>query len=383
MPGAPRRGTSRVPAISRPNGTPDGQAVSQPRHCTHVSMKPTNASSTGAPCSTARIAAMRPAGEAAPRRSPGRSGSAAGTARSPRRWRGRRRRGPAGSAPASPRRPARVEPAGRVEGGLQPAVQVDHHRVERPAPGRAARRARCPRRPRPRSGPSPRPAGQAAQLRGAQRPAVGRQLGRSVGVDRPRPAAACASTSSGWPSRQAHVVVPSHSSAVGRCSRASASNGSAAGRDPPLVGGERAGAQHHLADEGEGAERADQQPAQVVAADVLHRRAAGRHDRARRGDRPAPRARCRAPARSRGGAPRCGRPPAPRRPSRRASRAGRRSGRARRARRRGRPPVVPARTRTVISAGSKATTPAGARTSRRHRVDAPARPPTGCARRRT
>ena len=54
----------RVPSMSRPKGTPDGQAVSQPRHCTQVSMKSTNSPSGGAPSHwTARMAAMRPRGE--------------------------------------------------------------------------------------------------------------------------------------------------------------------------------------------------------------------------------------------------------------------------------------------------------------------------------
>ncbi len=56
---------SRVPSISRPKGTLDGHAVSHPRHCTHASMKPTNAASGGAPSQwTSRIAAMRPRGDA-------------------------------------------------------------------------------------------------------------------------------------------------------------------------------------------------------------------------------------------------------------------------------------------------------------------------------
>jgi hypothetical protein len=40
----------------------------------------------------------------------------------------------------------------------------------------------------------------------------------------------------------------------------------------------RAGADDHVAEEPERALRADQQPAQVEAADVLHRRAPGLHD---------------------------------------------------------------------------------------------------------
>ena len=53
-----------VSSISAPNWTPLGQAVSHPRHCTHVSMKSTNSSSIGSsPRSTERIASMRPRGE--------------------------------------------------------------------------------------------------------------------------------------------------------------------------------------------------------------------------------------------------------------------------------------------------------------------------------
>ena len=61
-----RANSSRVPSIRRPNGTPLGQAGSQPRHCTHVSMISTKSSSIGAPrhC-TARIASIRPRGERA------------------------------------------------------------------------------------------------------------------------------------------------------------------------------------------------------------------------------------------------------------------------------------------------------------------------------
>ena len=48
-----------MPSINRPNGTPLGQAGSQPRHCTQVSMKRTKSSSIAAPrhC-TERIASM-------------------------------------------------------------------------------------------------------------------------------------------------------------------------------------------------------------------------------------------------------------------------------------------------------------------------------------
>ncbi len=55
----------RVDSINRPKGTPLGQAGSQPRHCTHVSIERTTSSSRGAPSfCTARMRAMRPRGEA-------------------------------------------------------------------------------------------------------------------------------------------------------------------------------------------------------------------------------------------------------------------------------------------------------------------------------
>jgi hypothetical protein len=55
---------ARVDSISRPKGTLDGQAVSQPRHCTHVSIESTNDWSTAKSCHcTWRIAEMRPRGE--------------------------------------------------------------------------------------------------------------------------------------------------------------------------------------------------------------------------------------------------------------------------------------------------------------------------------
>ena len=82
-----RRAPRACPSIRRPNGTPLGQAGSQPRHCTHVSMISTKSSSIGAPrhC-TARIASIRPAANAPPRRWRGTSDSAAGTARTPRTY---------------------------------------------------------------------------------------------------------------------------------------------------------------------------------------------------------------------------------------------------------------------------------------------------------
>ena len=74
MPSRCQRGVSfpaaarecRVPSISRPNGTPEGHAVSHPRHCTHASMNSMNEASAGASfhC-TSRMAAMRPWGDAA------------------------------------------------------------------------------------------------------------------------------------------------------------------------------------------------------------------------------------------------------------------------------------------------------------------------------
>ena len=56
---------ARVSSIRWPNCTPDGHAASHPRHCTHSSIARRNASSIGAArSSTARIAAMRPRGDA-------------------------------------------------------------------------------------------------------------------------------------------------------------------------------------------------------------------------------------------------------------------------------------------------------------------------------
>ncbi len=56
---------ARVSSIKAPKCTPDGHAVSQPRHRTQRSMKFTKSSSTGnAPDSTARMALMRPRGDA-------------------------------------------------------------------------------------------------------------------------------------------------------------------------------------------------------------------------------------------------------------------------------------------------------------------------------
>ena len=59
---------ARVPSIRWPNGTALGQAVSQPRHCTHVSIERTRSSVTGAPSfCTARISAIRPRGDSVSR----------------------------------------------------------------------------------------------------------------------------------------------------------------------------------------------------------------------------------------------------------------------------------------------------------------------------
>ena len=56
---------ARVCSIRWPNCTDDGHATSQPRHCTHSFIAASNASSMGRPSSsTSRIAAMRPRGDA-------------------------------------------------------------------------------------------------------------------------------------------------------------------------------------------------------------------------------------------------------------------------------------------------------------------------------
>ena len=55
---------SRAAYIMRPKGTCDGQTSSQARHTRQRSMKSANVVSTSAPAATARMAAMRPRGEA-------------------------------------------------------------------------------------------------------------------------------------------------------------------------------------------------------------------------------------------------------------------------------------------------------------------------------
>ena len=59
---------ARAASIMRPKGTPLGQAVSQARQARHSSIIVRNVSSTTAwPSATARMAAMRPRGEAVSR----------------------------------------------------------------------------------------------------------------------------------------------------------------------------------------------------------------------------------------------------------------------------------------------------------------------------
>ena len=55
---------SRAASIMRPNGTCDGQTSSQARQTRHRSMKSVNDESISAPSATARIAAIRPRGDA-------------------------------------------------------------------------------------------------------------------------------------------------------------------------------------------------------------------------------------------------------------------------------------------------------------------------------
>src|SRR5580658_9335377 len=50
--------------MSRPKGTAEGQATSHARHWTHRSMNDVNVASITAPACTARMAAMRPRGDA-------------------------------------------------------------------------------------------------------------------------------------------------------------------------------------------------------------------------------------------------------------------------------------------------------------------------------
>ncbi len=130
---------------------------------------------------------------------------------------------------------------------------------------------------------------------------------------------------------------PSQRALDGRCSASTTGPGAVGlDREPSRRQRQRPSAQDHVADQADRAERADEQAAQVVAAHVLHRRAAGFDDPSPRRTRSEPEAGCRAPARSRDGECRCDRPPAPHRPSRRASREAPRTVRARRARHRAR-----------------------------------------------
>ena len=178
---------ARVPAMSRPNGTSDGQADSQPRHSTQASMKPAKASSTGAPCSTTRIDAMRPTR---------RSGLLAAH--------------PVGRAvrEAEPAPHAGREVVGvEAQRGGRPRHHGTRPGLRRPVGSKAVRTRRCrssttgsstgsgagrsactmptPTSATNRPVSAARP-GSAAQLLGSQRPTVGRQLRRSGGVDRHR-----------------------------------------------------------------------------------------------------------------------------------------------------------------------------------------------------
>ena len=209
-----------------PNGTADGHATSQPRHSTHASIAAVNAASIGAPPScTARIAAMRPRGDAisspvtryvgqAGRQSP--HATQATSSSSSAGWRRH-------AALRSEREPAGVELAGRVERVLDPRAararfgERDAERVEagcarpraaasrprpRPRPrargepglGRRRRRARCRRRPR-RARCSRRRRGRRASAASAPgrteiRPRCGPVGPRGRRVDRSQPGAA-------------------------------------------------------------------------------------------------------------------------------------------------------------------------------------------------
>ena len=130
--------------------------------------------------------------------------------------------------------------------------------------------------------------------------------------------------------------------------------------------GPRTGAQDHVAEEAERAVRADEQAAQVEAADVLDRRPAGLDDLAGGRRRSAPAAGRRGPGRRRGGACRCARRRAHRRPCRRA--AAPPAGRARRAPRRARRRACRRRSGpSSRRAGSSRCPPA--RITRAHAVD--------------
>ena len=142
---------SRVASISRPKGTADGQAVSQPRHCTQVSITSMKgrrpAGHRGAPGAWPRCG---PGASSAPPRRP--EGGAVGQAQpagdaggelvlvdrqlhsGATLGRGWHRAAGRGQGVA-----ARVEAAAGVEHGLDPAVQLDHLGT-----GRRCRRRRAP-----------------------------------------------------------------------------------------------------------------------------------------------------------------------------------------------------------------------------------------------
>ncbi len=158
----------------------------------------------------------------------------------------------------------------------------------------------------------------------------------------------------GRPRASTCVVVPSHAMHDGRVERASRGRrGRRRSANHSDVAGTRPAPQRHLHDDADRAERTDEQPGQVVAADVLHRRSARLHDAARRRSRSALRAPGRAAARGAGAGDRTDRWRARRRrwPARRADRAGT-PDRRRRGRRRARRTSCPRRTVTVRSAGS-------------------------------
>ena len=117
---------------------------------------------------------------------------------------------------------AGVEATGRVEALLDPAVQRDAPpgRRRRLAAGR--RGGRCRRRSRRRTRPAARRMPRRRRSTSARRPAAGG--GPAAGAT--SSSAAWSATSRSSPSSSTHVVVPSHSTDVGRYRRASASSGS-------------------------------------------------------------------------------------------------------------------------------------------------------------
>ena len=132
-----------------------------------------------------------------------------------------------GAPAASPRRSAiehvdaGVEPAGRVEAALDPPVQGDDRRV------RLSPRRRLAVVDDADADLGHERAAQRADRRRRDRPApAGRQRRRPARRLAGRAARTWASTSRSSPSSSTHVVVPSHSTDVGRYSRASASSGS-------------------------------------------------------------------------------------------------------------------------------------------------------------